>query len=255
MKNNKLTTLLSKRNVFIAIENIDKVSSEEFSKLRNIGFGASDAAALLGVSPFTSPEQLVYEKAHMISDPTIGEKPSVRMGKDLEDHILKHIQRLYGNLNILKPTDMYILDKSMLLVNFDAIELVDDHMVPHEIKIVTKYGLKYYNFNKAINKATLPNGNVSMGDQPSRPIHMDPTAVKTTLELIAGHYGIPVYYFLQLQQQLLFTGEDIGYLWVLNTEDWTLYKFLIYADPIIHNYLIMKSNLKWQEVLKIRGEV
>lgn len=62
-------------------------SHEEWLKERRFGIGASDAAALLGMSKWKTNQQLFEEKAGLREPEDISDKPYVQYGHDAEPHI------------------------------------------------------------------------------------------------------------------------------------------------------------------------
>jgi len=59
---------------------------------RLAGFGASEAGPLLGISPWTTPRQVVESKGRrIIPDPDAPERLRLRMGRDMEPILLEHL--------------------------------------------------------------------------------------------------------------------------------------------------------------------
>lgn len=76
----------------------------EWLEARRDGLGASDAAAVLGISPWKTNVQLWEEKCRLVQPEDIGDKPAVQYGNDAEpllrqffalDHPEYHQRRPY----------------------------------------------------------------------------------------------------------------------------------------------------------------
>ena len=191
-------------NIELYAENVDTFTEEEFANIRHNSFGASDSSKILGVNPFPqgSKEDLLYEKIHRLSNDEIGKKATVRMGKDLEPLIIEKLENLTGQM-ILKPTDMYYNKLTGQSVNFDGISWNEAHgaWIPREIKTVSFFGTKYYNYTKAINLDELPHLGRYHEFLPSVPDSGIESNLDPMQELIiynADQAGIPAYYYTQL---------------------------------------------------------
>ena len=71
---------------------ITKVSTKDMSReawleRRRMSIGGSDAGALLGLNPYTSPYALWCEKTGRITPEDISDKEAVRLGNDLEQYV------------------------------------------------------------------------------------------------------------------------------------------------------------------------
>lgn len=62
-------------------------TAEEWHKWRREGIGGSDAAAIMGLSPYKNNNQLWAEKKGLIVPKNIDDKPYVIYGKNIEQHI------------------------------------------------------------------------------------------------------------------------------------------------------------------------
>jgi hypothetical protein len=137
----------------IVYENIDKAPEKVFQDIRQDWFGASDSSKLLNMNPFPNgtQEDLLKEKLTNIIDESIGKKASVRMGKDIEHIVIDKLNQTEEfNGHIIKPVHMYGSYETHLSVNFDGVHIRPYNIcIPVEIKAVTKYGRKYYDFNKS----------------------------------------------------------------------------------------------------------
>lgn len=227
---------LKQNNWSVYIKDIASVSDEEFAKARHNTFGASDSSKLLEVNPFPNGKlsDLMNEKINEIVDETISKKPSVRMGKDIEPLILDKATEALQSY-VYKPYNMYKDDNSALSVNFDGVVYLNDELIPVEAKAISRFGRKYYDFNKAT--FTQKDGEW----HPLNIIDLKPTVEgndATYINNLAEAYGIPVYYFTQLQQQILALNSGYGYLIALDVENWNAHMFKIYRDNYTINKLV-----------------
>lgn len=171
---------------------------KDWQKGRAKYLGGSDAAAVLGLNPYSSPLQVYKSKVTgVIKD--LSDKVSVRKGKDLEDWILQNkIAPRYPDHVLMKPTHMFQSIKYPFLVgNLDAIakpkELGGKFKII-EIKYVTEYGaLNYYKDEKYCN--------------------------------------VPSYYWVQCQMYMFLTGIHECELNAFFESDWVLHTFNIPFDP------------------------
>jgi len=248
MTNQQLREHLAKNSVTVAYENIDQVSQEEFAKIRMMGLGASDSATILELYPpaFNKSEHdLFIEKATGSFDPSIGIKGSVRKGRLLEPYILQQASILL-EMEILKPSDMYQLEGSGLITNFDG---VAENLVPVEAKVCTTYGVKNYDWSLFYRRENyLDNGTM----EPLTGMELDPVSDELSYSDKAAYFGIPAYYYAQLQQQMLFTGSSFGYLAVLNEKDFLVYIFKVWRDNKLIEELKNKAKILWLKVLARR---
>lgn len=100
-------------------------SREEWLRIRKTGIGGSDAGAICGVNPYSSPMKIFYEKTQdTIED---SDKESMRQGRDLEDYVAKRFCEATG-LKVRRSNFMYrsiehpwmIADVDRLIVGEDA---------------------------------------------------------------------------------------------------------------------------------------
>lgn len=242
----RLEAKLNDLGFSIAVEDILNLTEEEYRLARANTLGASDSSKLLGVNPFPNGtiDNLIYEKINNVFDETIGQKASVRMGKDLEPFILNKIEEIL-NIKILKPTSMYLDKRTGLSVNFDGVVEYIKKLVPAEIKLVTQFGRKYYNWKKATvvtNETTLEN--IPVIEAPEiypENLHKDEDDVKTLVEYHSTLVGIPAYYYTQLQQQIYFLGEKYGFLFALDVANWNIVVFKVARNERVISALKEKS--------------
>lgn len=247
----KLIEQLKANNWSIAFENIDQVSEEQYAQIRMQGAGASDSSKLLNVNPFPNGtfDDLVKEKVLGIVDESIGKKASVRMGKEIEPLILEKAEKCpyLKAIKVYKPCNMYKDDNpTFLTVNFDGVAELEEEilLLPVEAKAVTKYGRKYYDFNKSTF--------YTKDGEWKEPRILIPPKININeplyYEQLAKEYGIPVYYFTQIQQQMISLGSSYGYLAALDVDNWDMHLFKIYKDEHTQEEIIKMGTLCGIEV-------
>jgi hypothetical protein len=230
----------------VAVPNIDQYSNEEYALLRRHGFGASDSSIILGVNPYKTRDELIQEKISKTlseEEKAVGEKVAVRKGRDLEALIIRKFEKYFGQ-ECIKPKDMYMhKDYPFITINFDGVTGTPKQYIPAEIKVVTMYGEKHYDFSKAM-----------YYEQIDRflPLPEDVSDRNWSIENKAAHYGIPPYYYTQLQQQMLGLNAPFGYLSVLADRDWYMRTFFVYRDNKIINQLIVEAYKLWQ-IIESKG--
>ena len=236
--------------VYIAdIDSVLEEDNEKFAMLRRNGLGGSDSSSVLGVNPYTSRVQLIEQKARDTlteEEKAVSDKVAVRKGRDLEPLIIKKTEK-YFKTDVFKPKDMYrFKEYPWLTMNFDGV--IKDPSIgyyPCEIKVVTLYGQKHYDFNKAIFDET-------QGMLPVPPNYA--LSEINTIETKAMQYGIPPYYYTQLQQEMMALNAPFGLLSVLRDSDWRLYTFYVHQDPFVQSRLITEGYKVWEEVVKLNPE-
>ena len=235
---------LSELNIEIDISNIDQYPNEEYALLRKNGLGTSDSSIVLGVNPYKTRSDLIAEKCRDYlteEELEVGDKSAVRKGRDLEPMIIyKHSQIM--DRHIIKPIDMYRhKDYPHIKFNFDGVldKLYNDdgtyQYIPDEIKVVTIYGMKHYQFDKAFFREHKGFGII--------PPHYEEENVN--IEGKANMYGIPPYYYTQLQQQIFGLNAPYGFLTVLNEKNWEINSFFVWRDQKVINQLIIEDSKTW----------
>lgn len=251
IKNEEVRELDLKRvPIEIAVKNIDQVSKEEFTQLRRMGFGGSDSSILLGVNPFQNINDLIQSKVRTElsqEEKEIGQLTAVRKGNDLEPLVISKATEILKTV-VFKPPHMYrFKDYPYLTMNFDGVTDLDGKQyVPVEIKVCTYRGEKHYNKTKAIFDESLPEGQQAQLEQP------DISEANMSVEERAAHYGVPPYYFTQVQQEIMACDAPFGFLAVLFESDWYVRIFKIYKDPKTQNALIIQGYKTWQKVEAIK---
>ena len=246
---------LSRVPVEIAVENIDAVSKEEFTQLRRKGFGGSDSSVLVGVNPFSTISDLIASKVRTElseEEKAVGKLAAVRKGNDLEPLIITKATAILET-QVFKPPHMYrFKDYPYLTMNFDGVtDLHGKQYIPVEIKVCTFRGEKHYNKFKALYDEGRPEGSEVI------PEPEDISEHNMSIEERAAHYGIPPYYFTQLQQEMMALDAPFGFIAVLFESDWNVRIFKVWKDPKTQNAIIIEGYKTWQkveQVLKRKGE-
>lgn len=234
-------------NIKVYIPNIDSVPKEEFTMVRRNGFGGSDAGVLLGVNPYTTIQELIKQKASKTlsaEEKATSEQTAVKMGNDLEPLVIAKWQK-YFNQHCFKPADMYeFKDYPYLKMNFDGVTTQESGQhVPVEIKIVTAHGERHYNPSKEI-------FNERDGFRPLQP---DISEHNASIQVKAAHYGIPPYYYCQVQMQMFAVNASYGYLATLHAKDWSFHCYYMWKDQAVWNDLIIQGYKAWQKVEALKG--
>ena len=246
---------LSRVPIEIAVENICAVSKEEFTQLRRKGFGGSDSSVLVGVNPFSTISDLIASKVRTElseEEKAIGKLAAVRKGNDLEPLIITKATAILET-QVFKPPHMYrFKDYPYLTMNFDGVtDLHGKQYIPVEIKVCTFRGEKHYNKFKALYDEGRPEGSEVI------PEPEDISENNISIEERAAHYGIPPYYFTQLQQEMMALDAPFGFIAVLFESDWNVRIFKVWKDPKTQNAIIIEGYKTWQkveQVLKRKGE-
>lgn len=232
----------------ILIDNASELAkndSKSFALIRRVGFGASDSSILLGVNPFpdnTLTNLIMEKQSNVVSarELAIGQMVNVRKGTDLEPIIMSKFEERF-NREVSKPEAMYRIGDTPLTVNYDGVMAVTSNCnVPVECKFLSTYGAKYYNMSKQI-----------MGDE--LPMAYD---LEDLGDMVNGVYltkraaeaGIPIYYYTQIQQQMLGLGAPFGYLTALFDKDWELKTFLVMADEQVQKKLLEVAEDTWKMI-------
>lgn len=234
----------------IAVKDIDSVSKEDFTQLRRQGFGGSDSSVLVGVNPFNTVSDLIQSKLRTElseEEKAIGKLTAVRKGNDLEPLIISKATEILKTI-VFKPPHMYRFKEfPYLTMNFDGVtDLNGKQYMPVEIKVCTIRGEKHYNKFKAIFDESLPEGAQAKLEQP------DIAENNMSIEERAAHYGIPPYYFTQLQQEMMALDAPFGFLAVLFESDWYVRIYKVYKDPKTQHAIIMQGYKVWQKIEAIK---
>ena len=238
---------LEDTNLALKQANVSALSNEEFALIRRDGFGGSDSSVLLGVNPYTSKHEMLDQKARTTltqEEMETGEQTAVIKGNDLEPLIIQKFAKTF-NLNVLKPTDMYTFkDYPYLTMNFDGIIDAGNKYFPAEIKVVTKKGERHYDPTKVVYSE-------HYGLQA---LPQNYSITNNSWETKAALYGIPPYYYTQLQAEIFAADAPFGFLATLWEASWKLHVYFVWADPACQNALIVEGFKAWQQVERMRKE-
>lgn len=218
-----------------------------FIMLRKTGFGGSDSSIVLNVNPFKTHADLIKDKT--ATRPTqeelaIGDKPNVRKGSDLEPLILGKAEDWLG-MPVYKPSTMYrFLSPSCLTVNYDGVVLTDNVCFPVEAKLVTQWAEKYWDVSKALtNPAATFMPKVVGGSLENHIIEA------------AKLYGIPPYYYTQIQQEMMGLNAPYGYVAAMFDRLWEFKMFLVHRDDFVCNMLGIEGPRLWKEICQQKGNL
>lgn len=238
---------LNYANLVVDVPNIGSLPNEEYALIRRKGLGGSDASVVLGVNPFKTRLELIKEKASDTlseEEKAIGSLVAVRKGLDLEPLIIEKHKKYFG-YEVYKPVDMYRHKLyPYLALNYDGVAGQPEHYFPVEIKVATAKGERHYN-------TMLEMFNEREGFKPTQP---DISASNNSIATKAAHYGIPPYYYTQLQQEIMGTGAMFGYLSVLFDSDWSFHTFFVHRDEATINAIITEGYKVWQQVIALNPE-
>ena len=131
------------------------------------------------------------------------------------------------------------------MFNFDGVMGTPEQYIPVEIKVVTKAGERHYNYCKAI--FTEGGG--------MRPMVDDVTNFALTIDQKAAYYGIPGYYYTQLEQQILGLKAPYGYLATLTESTWSLTVYMVWADLSVATRLIIEGDQQWNNILRLKQHI
>lgn len=223
--------------------NMSEVNTKDpvaFTMLRRGGLGASDASTYLGVNLYTTLDELIAEKRsieYTEREREIGEKETVRKGRDLEPLILQKFSEKF-NIEVAKPTPMYrIKEHPYLTINFDGVSMFGDQPIPVEAKWVSAYGDKYWDKSKAIE--TLFEGSIKQGYNENMINHITEQA---------NLYGVPPYYYTQIQQQMLGLNASFGYFAVIFDKGWKFCAFKIFRDMWVQKAIVNEGAIVWNMI-------
>lgn len=238
---------LSKLDIEVDVHNIDQYPNEQYALLRKDGLGTSDSSIILGVNPYTTKSQLIAEKCRNYltdEEKAVGDKSAVRKGRELEPLIIHKASQIMDN-RVIKPIHMYRhKDYPYIKFNFDGVadkvynEDGTYQYIPVEIKVVTIYGEKHYNKRKAF--FTERTGYRML------PEHYEKE--NWSIEQKATAYGIPPYYYTQLQQQIFGLNAPFGYLTVLMESLWEVHSYFVWRDQKVINQLIIEDTKTWNTI-------
>ena len=80
--------------IYTKIADTKKISHEEWIELRKSGIGGSDAGAVVGLNPYSSPYSVYHEKLGLVEAFEGNDK--TRLGTDLEEYVAKRFEEITG---------------------------------------------------------------------------------------------------------------------------------------------------------------
>ena len=242
-----VSLVLDNTNCILYHANVDKLGPEEFALIRRHGFGGSDSSVLMGVNPYTTWEELIQQKASTTlsqEELETSNQIAVIKGNDLEPLIIDKFEQVF-DMKTLKPTDMYsIKDFDYLKMNFDGVTGTPEQYIPVEIKVVTAKGEQHYNASRAIYIERM--GWLQQSENFA-------AHENNSIETKAAQYGIPAYYYTQLQQEMLALNAPFGYLASLWEKTWTMHVFFVHADYKLWDQLKIQGFKAWEQVEALKG--
>lgn len=152
------------------------------------------------------------------------------------------VLKLYHILHLLiNLLDYRHKDYPYIKFNFDGVidKLYNEdgtyQYIPDEIKVVTMFGMKHYQPKKAT-FSEFTGWNII-------PPHYEKE--NWTIDKKAEAYGIPPYYYTQLQQQIFGLKAPYGFLTVLFERDWQIHSWLVWRDQKTINQIIIEDTKTW----------
>lgn len=181
----------------VLVETTD-MSEEEWRKHRMKGIGGSDAAAVMGMSPYKSPLQVYYEKTGQIEAEDLSENERIKWGNRLEGPVRDAFVEETGKPVIEIPAILYHPDHPHMLANLDG-------LAEHS-------GIVYLKDGTTIDLTKLKGVNAAIFE------------AKSADKIMGMFFGdekdgeddtVPEYYLIQVMHYMAVTGLDVGYLAVL----------------------------------------
>jgi hypothetical protein len=227
---------------------VEKLPNDQFALIRRNGFGGSDTGSLLGVNPFTWLGDLIKQKASPTlteEELEVGNQTAVLKGKDLEPLIIDKFEQIL-QMKTVKPTDMYVFKEwPFLKMNFDGVTGSPEQYIPVEVKVVTKKGEKHYDPFKAI----------YIEREGFKQLPQDISESNNSIETKAALYGIPAYYYTQLQDEMMALNAPFGYLCAFYESTWTLHIYLIYRDIHVWSAIKIEGFKAWEQVEMLKAKI
>ena len=195
------------------IDLIEYANEEDWSAERSKGIGGSDAAAVLGLSKYTSPLRLYKIKKGECKE-NLSDNVYIRKGKDLEALIRNvYVVPYFADKGYVVRHPEHILVSQRtpwLRANCDGIAIPTDikrqtysENIIVEIKWVSEYGeANWY------------------GEE---------------------YCGIPVEYYTQVQHYMLTTGARKAVVCALFDKDWEMHYFEVPFDPVFADTLVKET--------------
>lgn len=242
---------LSELDIEIAVPNIDQYVNSDYALLRKDGLGTSDSSIVLGVNPYTTKNELIQQKCRDYlteEELAVGDKAAVRKGRELEPLIIHKHTQIIGR-RIIKPVDMY-KHKEYPYIRFNFDGVIDKvynedgtyQYIPDEIKTITRTGQRHWDKYKAVFTEAL--GWEKVPENVSKE--------RMTIEQKADFYGVPPYYYTQLQQQIFGLNAPYGFLTIMFETTWEVLSYFIWRDDRTINQLIIEDTKAWNKIEELR---
>lgn len=240
--------LSQQKQLTIACENatlLSKTDNEAFAQIRKNGIGASDSSVVVGINKWKTAELLINEKCTpylTAEEAAVGMLENVRKGSDLEPIILRKFEEAFG-MTLEKPEAQYrFTEHPWLTINFDGITQVGEHLIPVEAKYVSMYANKYWDRSKAVANPFAGEAKYFTGG-----------SAQEHISGLADAYGIPDYYFTQVQQELMALDAEFGYLVALFDKGWEIKVYKIFKDEFTQQCIIRESKRVWDRIQLNKG--
>jgi hypothetical protein len=130
-----------------------------------------------------------------------------------------------------------IMEHLQLTINFDGVCDMAGQLIPVEAKFCSMFADKYWNRGKCI--ATLQDG--------KEYIWAGSSIVNHIVE-VSELYGIPPYYYTQVQQQMLGLNAPFGYFAVIFDKGWEFGAYKIFRDKLVQDEIMKESARVWAKV-------
>lgn len=249
-------------NRLIAVHpNAAGCTDEEFALLRRQGLGTSDASVYLGLqTKWRTTDDLIRNKLskELTEDELdMQKKLAPKMGHATEDLNLQLFSD-FMDLTATKDVKMYKLKEyPYLTINFDGICEEDSRQIPVEAKLVGVFADKYWNFSDWIGRKVedaqghiLSAAHDNSGYWSAPPTNITTSTILAHCEQASKIYGIPAYYYAQIQQQMLGLDAPYGYFTVLRLKKMEHHVFKIWADEWLQKKIVLQGYRVWERISK-----
>lgn len=236
-------------------------TDEEFTLLRRQGLGASDASVYLGLqTKWRTTDDLIRNKlSNELTEDELDmrKKLAPKLGHATEELNLQMFSEVM-NLTATKDVKMYKLKEyPYLTINFDGICEEDGKQIPVEAKLVGVFADKYWNFTDWIGRKTEDAQQHTISAIHDHSEHWNKPPASLTTSTILAHceqaaalYGIPAYYYAQIQQQMLGLDAPYGYFTVLRLKKMEHHVFKIWADEWLQKKIVLQGYRVWERISK-----
>jgi len=201
-----------------------------FLEERKGGIGGSDAAVILGISPFKSPYELWLEKTRQVEAKPAG--PSATIGTLLEPLVVSEIVKAFH----LGSED----DAEQILRGGVGTNLVIGNVEtsPPQMKHPERdYMLAHVD-------------GIVHGEPP---IILEAKTAGPHRKAEWDFHGIPPYYVSQVEHYMAVTGAEVAYVGVYFLGQWPLRFVECPSDPVLREILLEEEEKFWQCVTEMRA--